>query len=215
MHDGQNLFNPNTSFTGYDWKVDEVMSYLISKGYLQEVIVVGIFNSKSRLKEYNYFTSEGRKYSQFIIKELKSFIDENYRTKKTPENTAVLGSSLGGFISFQLFFNFPKTFGKAACMSNSFWVDDRRIFTFIENIKQKYEASKLYLDCGESETELITDNKEMCSLLTKLNILDTDNFYCSFFEGAAHSEFYWAKRLHIPLIFLFGTANGKSKYLYQ
>jgi hypothetical protein len=35
MHDGQNLFNPRTSFIGVDWGVDEAMTKLIAEGKIR------------------------------------------------------------------------------------------------------------------------------------------------------------------------------------
>ena len=46
MQDGQNLFDPNTSFIGYDWKVDEVVNEMIIEKQIEEIIIVGIYNSK-------------------------------------------------------------------------------------------------------------------------------------------------------------------------
>ena len=206
MHDGQNLFNPSTSFSGYDWKVDETITQLISRKIIHETIVVGIYNTKDRLKEYNLFNRRGIKYAQFLINELKPYIDENYRTLKKQDNTAVMGSSMGGLCSFQLLMNFPGVFGKAACMSNSFWIDDREIFKFIEEHKIP-EFSKLYIDCGLKESELIDDNLKMCSIISSFSG-DTGKFYCYFSEEGKHNEYDWAQRLHIPLKFLFGINNA-------
>lgn len=213
MHDGQNLFNPGTSFTGYDWKIDEIVSGLIKNELMEEIIIVAINNTKNRLKEYNYFSDEGKLYAAFLIKEVKRHVDENFRTSKGKLNNAVMGSSLGGLFSFQLFWNYPNIFGKAACMSNSFGVNDREIFKTVKNNPFFNIDNKLYIDCGESEKLLINDNKRMCVLLKRLKYFTNGNFYCEFFKDAKHSEYDWAERVHIPLIFLYGTENGKRKYL--
>ncbi|OGU36018.1 MAG: hypothetical protein A2068_00185 [Ignavibacteria bacterium GWB2_35_6b] len=202
MHDGQNLFNPQTSFLGYDWKVDETITQLLTKKEIEEIIVVGIYNSKDRLEEYNYFTSKGKSYAQFIIQELKTYIDENFRTKHNASNTAVMGSSMGGLISFQLAWNIPGVFGKAGCLSNSFWVDDKAVFPMVENDSKKIKDIKIYLDCGDCETELINDNTNMYKLLDEIGYKENLKWHIE--EGGVHSEVDWAKRLHIPLKFLFG-----------
>lgn len=204
MQDGQNLFDPNTSFTGYDWKVDEIVSGMISNNLIEEIIVVGIYNTKERLEEYNYFTNKGKKYANFLIRELKPFIDENYRTITNPSKTALMGSSMGGLISFQLYWNFPKIFGKSACLSNSFWVNDGEIFNMVEKTENVFnEKNKLYVDCGSNEKELLSDYKKMSMLIKSLNIYE-NSFLNYLAEGGGHSEYHWAQRLHIPLKFLFG-----------
>lgn len=202
MHDGQNLFNPQTSFIGYDWKVDETITKLLNKNEIEEIIVVGIYNTRNRLEEYNYFTPKGKSYAQFIIQELKPQIDENYRTKHNSHNTGVMGSSLGGLISFQLIWNRPDIFGKAGCLSNSFWVDDKAVFPMVKNDSDRIKDIQLYIDCGDCETELIEDNTNMYNLLNEIGYKDKLKWHVQ--EGAVHSEVDWSKRLHIPLKYLFG-----------
>lgn len=203
MQDGQNLFNPHTSFIGYDWRVDETATRLFRKKQIEEFIVVGICNTKDRLNEYNMFTPKGKLYSRFMINELKIYIDETYRTKKEPCDTALMGSSLGGLFSFQLILNYPDVFGKAACMSNSFWVDNRKIFEFVKENLIRQEQLKIYLDCGCEEKELIEDNKKMCLLLKSVGFENGRNLQCYFQKSGKHSELDWANRLNRPLKFLF------------
>jgi len=206
MQDGQNLFDPNTSFVGYDWKVDEVTTKLIKEKLISEVIIVGIYNSKDRLEEYNYFSTKGKKYASFIIKELKPFIDERYRTIPKAAETALMGSSMGGLISFQLFWNFPKIFGKAACLSNSFWVNEREVFKMVKNISSSFTSKNyLYIDCGSKEKALISDFNKMVKQLTSSNAHNGYKFGSFIDKGSHHTETDWAKRLHIPLRFLFGN----------
>jgi predicted alpha/beta superfamily hydrolase len=204
VHDGQNLFSPHTSYIGHDWRIDEVLTELIKEKKVEEIIVVGIYNNKDRLEEYNYFTFKGKKYIQFIIKELKPFIDKNYKTKSDKKNTAVMGSSMGGLISFQMAWHYPRIFGKAACMSNSLWTDNRKIFETVTNDNRNHSEQKIYLDCGCDEKQLIRDNKEMCLLLRKKGFVNRKNLFCYFVKGGKHSEIDWSHRIDVPLEFLFG-----------
>ena len=48
MHDGQNVFDPSTSFIGFDWRADEVSDSLIKAGTIDELIIVGIYNTPDR-----------------------------------------------------------------------------------------------------------------------------------------------------------------------
>lgn len=204
INDGQNLFSPHTSFSGYDWKIDEVLTNLISSGLIEEVMVVGIFNTKDRLDEYNYFTESGKLYAKFILNELKIYIDETYRTKPDSNNSAIMGSSMGGLFSFQLIWNHPQFIGKAACMSNSFWVNDGRVFDEIKKSSDIPKNIKIYLDCGCEEKALIKDNKKMCSILNSLRNSNEIDVHCYFDKLGKHTEVDWAARVHKPFLFLFG-----------
>ena len=204
MHDGQNLFNPITSYIGYDWKADETATDLIKKGLIREPIIVGINNTKDRIEEYNFFHRKGKLYAKFLIDELKPFIDGHYRTITNNQNTALIGSSMGGLISFQLFFSFPEIFGKAACLSNSFWADDGRVFDFIKHFDKLPVNADLYIDCGSKENELIDDYKKMADLLNKIGFDKNNRLMTYIAENAGHSEYDWAARFNLPLEFLFG-----------
>jgi predicted alpha/beta superfamily hydrolase len=121
MHDGQNLFDDATSFSG-EWGIDEAMD--IEK---KACIVVGIDNAGvKRMNEYNpydhekYGKGEGKQYVEFIAKTLKPFIDKHYRTKKDAANTIIAGSSMGGLISQYAVMVYPGIFGKAGIFSPAF-----------------------------------------------------------------------------------------------
>jgi len=52
MQDGQNLFDPAKSYGGTVWGVDEVLTQLLGAGRVRRTIVVGIWNTPKRLREY-------------------------------------------------------------------------------------------------------------------------------------------------------------------
>lgn len=52
MHDGQNVVNPETSFLGVDWGLDESLVAGAAAGRLQEFIAVLVWNTPQRLQEY-------------------------------------------------------------------------------------------------------------------------------------------------------------------
>jgi predicted alpha/beta superfamily hydrolase len=204
MHDGQNLFDPNTSSFGVDWQLDEAADSLIKSGSINEIVIVGIYNTHDRSEEYGN-TELGHNYMDFIVHTLKPYIDKNYRTLPDRLNTAAAGSSLGGLISFMLIWEHPETFSKAACLSPSFHVYD---INYIPRVKDYYGTKKplkIYTDIGsvDLETRLKPGVDEMVNELEKKGyILGTDLEYF-IDEGASHTESAWAKRNWRYLEFLF------------
>ena len=163
MHDGQNVFDDATSFSG-EWGVDEALDTLGLK--YKECIVVGIDNGgDKRLNEYcpydfslsgiaaNNKTNigEGRKYVDFLAKTLKPFIDKKYRTLKDSKNTFTVGSSMGGLISMYAVLKYPNVFGGAGVFSPAFWVGPK-IFDDIKAKGKKVNA-KIYFYAGDAEGE--------------------------------------------------------------
>jgi len=57
-----------------------------------------------------------------VSNKLKVWIDNNYRTKRDRNNTAIVGSSHGGLAAFLIAALFPSHFGVSGCFSPSFWV---------------------------------------------------------------------------------------------
>jgi predicted alpha/beta superfamily hydrolase len=199
MHDGQNIMDPKTSFAGMDWRVDETLTKLIKKNLIREIIVVGIYNTKERLEEYSD-SEKGYGYIHFLIDELKPYIDKNYRTLKDSDNTAVMGSSMGGLISFLIAWNYPEVFSKAACLSSSFYYRDDRAIEMVKSYNGPKKKIKIYIDHGEDG--LVRGQKMFCALTSKGYLIGTDIDYF-YAPGAEHNEKAWADRLERPLIFFF------------
>lgn len=136
MHDGQNLFDPSTANFG-EWGVDEHLTRLIAGGQVRAPIVVGVWNTDLRLREYvpadliaalpedmrgdvqavygGPPLSDG--YIRFLTEELKPFLDRTYRTLPGREDTLISGSSMGGLISLYAVMKRPDVFSAAACLS--------------------------------------------------------------------------------------------------
>ena len=174
MHDGQNLFDVATSFAG-EWEVDESLNIVFAAG--KEVpIVVGVDNGGGdRIAEYtpwanpNYGGGDGDKYAQFIVESLKPYIDANYRTKPERENTGVMGSSLGGLISFYIADKYQDVFSKAGVFSPSFWFNDS-CYTFAKNTGKQFPM-QFYIMGGDNESSgLVQENGPMKGSIKKIII---------------------------------------------
>jgi predicted alpha/beta superfamily hydrolase len=203
MHDGQNIFDPSTAFTGYDWRVDEVADSLIKLKKIEEIIIVGIYNSPDRLPEYSD-SPLGTSYLNFVINNVKPLIDSTYRTKPGKEHTGVAGSSLGGLASLLFVWKRPDVFGMAGCISTSFWYDDEKTLKEIREYSGHKKNVKIYLDCGGREKELIGGYKRMVEILKSKGYKKGKDLEYTLDSKATHSEQYWAKRVWRPLVFMFG-----------
>ncbi len=199
MQDGQNILDPKTAYAGKDWRVDETITKLTRQKKIKEIIVVGIYNSPDRLDEYSW-SEKGQKYLKFLTEEVKPFIDLNYRTDPVKENTAVMGSSMGGLISFYAAWEYPEIFSMAGCLSSSFYYNTDRSIRVVEEYDGPKKHIKLYIDHGEDG--LVRGQKMFCALTQKGYLIgtDVDYFYA---PSAEHNEKEWAARLERPLLFFF------------
>ena len=82
LHDGQNLFDPETSFIkGNYWRVGETADALIGSGAVEPLVIVGIYNTGEKRVD-DYTPVEDRRlggggadaYGQMTVEELKTFV---------------------------------------------------------------------------------------------------------------------------------------------
>ncbi|MCU0388619.1 MAG: alpha/beta hydrolase-fold protein [Chitinophagaceae bacterium] len=147
MHDGQMLYDANTTWNKQAWEADEMLGGLMKSRKVRKTIVVGVWNG-GPTRHSDYFPQKpfeslpkafvdsliesgnrpnGVKlfaepvksdgYLKFLVEELKPFIDKTYATKTDAANTFVMGSSMGGLISMYAICEYPQVFGGAACLS--------------------------------------------------------------------------------------------------
>lgn len=202
MLDGQNLFDDRTSYVG-EWGVDETLDKFISEGK-QEVIVVGIDNhSVFRMQEYNIYNHPdfgpqfGEIFIQFLVENLKKYIDEKYLTLSDRSNTAIIGSSMGGLMAFYSIIKYPEIFSKAGVYSPSFWVSDK-IFELHQQNK-KLNDIKIHMIVGSNEGANMVMNFEKMESILKSEYSD-ENLKIEEVKGQGHSETFW--KMYFPESYL-------------
>ncbi len=234
MHDGQMLFDETYSWNHQTWNVDSVAASMQKCGSTRPFIVVGIDNSDRRLYEYiprkvlDYlpqndsllakyqkqdFTSDN--YLEFIVKELKPFIDKKYSTLPDRDNTAIMGSSAGGLISLYAICEYPEVFGAAGCLSTHIVMIPEAAFSSIptwakslrdylaEHLPQP-NSCKIYMDHGDQSADMLyVPYQPLVNEIFQTSGWDEMHFSTHYFEGTTHSETDWQKRLDIPLSFIF------------
>ena len=206
MHDGQNIFDDLTSFAG-EWGVDETLDSI--SDHKGEMIVVAIDHGGThRINEYcpydmsegpngeKYGKGEGEKYVDFLVKTLKPFVDKNYRTLKSKQNTFIAGSSMGGLISMYAVLKYPKLFGGAGIFSPSFWIGPK----IFDDIKAKGNKvnTKIYFYCGEQEGENMAPYTEKA--FSEMRKVSNSKMVCVIRPEGKHSEWVWKEEF--PLFYL-------------
>lgn len=214
MHDGQNLFDEANSFSG-EWEVDETLDKLFEENGFG-AIVIGIDNcGVKRLDEYSpwvnekYGGGEGKDYVQFIVETLKPFVDKNYRTKPEVENTAIIGSSMGGLISFYAVMSHPTIFGMGGVFSPSFWFSDES-FEFAK-INGNLNTTKIYFLGGANEggNETFKEINKTAQDLYKMDRVlksqgfNVENTTIKIVPEGEHNEKLWRENLEAALLWLF------------
>ncbi|WP_229126321.1 alpha/beta hydrolase [Halapricum desulfuricans] len=217
MHDGQNLFDRETSYDG-EWRVDETMERLAAEGI--EAIVVGIPNAgEQRPIEYAPFYDHteapddvnlpddveplGDAYADWLLETVRPAVESTFRVS---EVRGVFGSSMGGLISLYSFFRDPEAFAFVGAMSPAVGGPWHEVFEFIEDAG--YVDGRVYVDVGgdefpddsgrsaafESGAERLIETLETMGYDERLRYV--------YDEGATHHESAWADRFPDAIRFL-------------
>lgn len=240
MHDGQMLFDPATTWNKQAWQVDSIAGNLIKRNKIQPCIIVGIWNNGMKRhpeyfpeKIYRTFTSEQKQfisttllrrkkideefrpisdlYLQFIVKELKPYIDQNYSTYSDSSHTYIAGSSMGGLISLYAICEYPEVFSAAACLSthwtgiyqnNDNPIPDTIISYLKKNLPDR-KTHKIYFDYGNQTLDSLYEPwQKKADQVMKAKGFSSKRWKTRFFAGADHSEKAWRERFAIPLEFI-------------
>lgn len=214
MHDGQNIFDGERAFAGVGWKVHEIHDELVERGMIRELIIVGIDNmQEERLSEYAHtngrykrtrIKAKGKLYERFLIEELKPFVENNFRTLPGPDNTGLMGSSMGGLVTFNIGFRNPHVFGRLGIISPSFWWGTRANIKTVDIHQDALAISRMWIDMGTKEGGLDRSFDRVVERILSKCDSSKGNIEAHWIMGAAHTELDWQRRVHWPLIHLFG-----------
>ena len=219
LQDGQNLFDPATAFAGQDWRADVTADRLILGGAIEPLILVGVYHTGvRRISEYtptrDTFCRKGGKadrYARMMARELKPFIDREYRTRRQAAHHGVGGSSMGGLVSLVTGLLYPEVFGRLALLSPSVWWDNRSILETVRAYKSR-SRPRIWLDAGTDEGDTprqVIDDLRMLrdALVQKGWREEIDLRFCEV-GGAGHNEAAWAARFGEVLHYLFPCADA-------
>jgi predicted alpha/beta superfamily hydrolase len=225
VHDGQNLFNPDAFWGG--WHLQDTVP--------AGMLLVGIDNTPARMDEYtqvpdvvggNTVGGLGDAYAEFLKNTVRPLIKARYGE---PGPVGVMGSSLGGLISFHIADHDPGQYAFAASLSGTMgWGSiDAAVHnqTMIDRYKAHgHQTTVLYLDsggdgtCFDSDNDGIKDddpgasdnyceNLQLRDTLLSLSYHDQpdpmmqykQDLFYVWDKGAMHNEAAWASRVAVPM----------------
>jgi predicted alpha/beta superfamily hydrolase len=205
MHDGQNLFDPRTSYAE-PWRVDTAMARAGQRA--MDALVVAIPNmGVDRMAEYSPYVDakvgggSGDRYLDWVIGTVKPLVDQAFRTRPDREHTGMVGSSMGGLITLYAYVRDPSVFGFVGSLSPSLWFAGRSIFSTLA--ESPHVPGRIYLDIGGREGKVAIDDARRMrdALIEKGYALGRELRWVEDPKGR-HNEVDWGRRLGDALPFL-------------
>ncbi len=238
-NDGQNTFEGETAYTGVAWELDDISETLIAEGKIPAPIIVGMWNTVDtrwleympqkimdqvpdaafeRTDEDGNPTSErppirSDAYLNFIVEEMKPYVDANYNTAPDQANTTIMGSSMGGLISLYAISEYPDVFSRAACVSTH-WplaepdgaiadVATDAVISYLENSALDPAKHTLWFDHGtETLDAYYARHAGPIEAWFRDQAWSEDAVSFKVYEGTNHSESAWQERTDEVLLFL-------------
>ncbi|WP_409295316.1 alpha/beta hydrolase [Peribacillus sp. SCS-26] len=217
MFDGQNVFRDEDARFGMSWRMGEALE---AEGL--EMIVAALDSHPDgtiRLNEYGPWENpeiakdlgaseevcggEGKMLAEYLVHELKPFIDRTYRTIK--EDSSIAGSSMGGLISTYIACVYPQVFKRAASFSSAYWFNQKEMESLIGD-SDLHGIEKFYMDVGtEERSGEVSEETYIKSSESVYALMKEKMEHCRFdiIEGAVHNELAWSKRLPAVLRYLY------------
>ncbi len=207
MQDGQNLFDESYTGFGTEWQIDETMERLQNDGFPAAIIIGIDHGNADRIDEYSpwvnpsYGGGDGAAYVDFMTNTLKPFVDANFRTLTDRDNTAILGSSMGGLISLYGAVNNQNVFSKVGVFSPSLWFSDNVYDNAFNTGKQ--EDMRFYFLAGDQESSTMVSNMQaMYDTLGAGGFATTEMAFETRADGQ-HAEWFWAREFYNAYVWLF------------
>ncbi|REC53790.1 alpha/beta hydrolase [Chryseobacterium piscium] len=173
---------------------------------MPETIVVGIGNI-DRKRDFTFHTDlkdlqkdypttgHSDKFINFLEKELKPYIESQFKTT----DTYIFGQSLGGLLATEILLKKPELFNNYFIISPSLWWDDESLLKQAPHLLTKIPDTKkfVYVSVGKGEHPvMIKDAESLDDILKKSNkknwlveykMMETDNhatiLHRSLYEG--------------------------------
>lgn len=214
--DGQNLFDPAGIQGG--WRLQEAAP--------AQMMIVGIDNTAARFDEYTHsqdeyggqvLGGEASRYAAYVVDTVWPLVERHY---SIPERVGVIGSSLGGVVSFYIADRYPDRFQFAASMSGTMgWGsialdNDTTIDLYAaaprRGVALYLDSGGAAVDCFDGDGDGIEDdadgtfdnyceNRQLEGILIDKGYEPGVDMWHWWEPGARHGEPAWAARVFRPL----------------
>jgi enterochelin esterase-like enzyme len=148
-------------------------------------------------------------YLTWLSGSLKQWVDTSFRTRPGRDDTAIIGSSMGGLMSCYAFLERPETYGRAGCVSSHWPAADPRAVGeakaelialwdswFAARLGQP-NGRRVWMDHGTATLDAFYApyQQKIDARFAASGWKQGKDWQSQVYEGAEHEENAWARRL--------------------
>lgn len=221
-HDGQNVFDGTTStHRRQTWKMAQSAIDVAQEQGITPPAIVAVWHSATKenpwgrakdLAPQKFFTSDTYVDPRWAIKDSSvalhsdSYLEQIFEQivpaihgQFSPDNTAVIGSSMGGLATLYAAIQHPDKFATALALSPHWIISDEN---FARSMVEALPIThKIWMSRGDKglDKEYPPLQNFVDSLMRARGF--TNNYQSKVYKRSGHNERSWAKYLHDPLRF--------------
>lgn len=195
-----NLLILTDGFEYMNMGAEIVFNNLINDERIPPMVCVFVESKENRYEELTC----NEKFSDFLSKELITWIHENYNISKNPKERIVGGVSLGGLAATHIAYKNPHIFGNVLSQSGSYWYENQWLTKEYENNERL--PIKFYLNAGVLEDHRYDDEPIMMEVINNMRDVLLNKGYSVAYENfpSGHDYLGWGETLATGLIALIG-----------
>ncbi len=201
--------------------LEQDLNALYAAAELEPMIVVGIPASDDRGDEYGTGLiknvdgagARAQDYIDFLLQEVVPLANSHYRTLRGPQNTALIGWSLGGLTAFYVGWNYPDQIGITGAFSGSFWwrtsinslqdLLDSRVAQKMVRESSIKPPLRMWFSAGTGEfpfqdrdqngiVDMVQDTTDLVADLAQKGYQEGTDYLYEQIEGGTHDQATWA-----------------------
>ena len=194
--DGESAFNDLENM-GPEWQIDEVINEAATAGQ-KTAIVVAINQAENRDAEYTPFINDdnpeahGLKFAEWVVQDLKPWIDTHYRTIPDARMTGIGGISRSGMMAYYMLMAHPDIFGMSFIQSPAMWVDYDRLMAMTISPDQLNDK-RIFISVGENEGGIMVPHAKNIYEKFKALGMNGDNLRFEIIPKEGHWHITWRK----------------------
>ena len=218
-HDGQNVFDPRTATRRSTWRMAQNAIKVFEDKGLTPPAIIGIFHSSTKENPYGRAKDlspqgpflngvkpqvesdlkltdlHGDKYQSVIAEDIVPAICDYLSFNPTFENTAMIGSSMGGLATLNALTLRPHLFRTALAFSPHWVLGGKPLVESILNELPKPGKHKIWMSRGDRKLDSTykTDQDHADKVMRDLGW--RQDYRTTVFKKAGHNERAWAKQV--------------------
>lgn len=183
-----------TTWLDAEQNVARIATILIERGEIKPMILVAPDGERGF---WMNFQDGSVLYEDWVVKDLRKYIEKNYRVLKDKKYRAIMGVSMGGFGALKIGFRYPEIYGYICAITPAFpppaqwstgYLRQNHPWWMVIDAPQKIKSLKTIVKCGSADGYYEIDSAFVSLMKEKWLFCDWQVY-----DGMKHDAVYFVK----------------------